>query len=132
MNEDFFALAQGGFDTLLMMMNGIGIAGTLHGLEILLAQAFHLLNPGGQVIFDSSDVFYLYGNEEPASFIETETGYYGEMDFYMHYKDATGPRFSWLYIDYQTLVHFAEKAGFKVFEKIDGAHYDYMCVLEKI
>ncbi len=131
-NQDFFDMEYRGFDTLLMMMNGIGIAGSLHGLEKLLVKAFYLLNHGGIIIFDSSDVFYLFGNEEPASFIETNTGYYGEIDFFMYYKDIAGSRFSWLYLDFQTLVPFAEKAGFKIVEKIDGAHYDYMCVLEKL
>ncbi|WP_431212689.1 class I SAM-dependent methyltransferase [Puia sp. P3] len=62
---DFFQLGGGKYDTLLMLMNGIGISGTTDGLRRFFASARGLLKPGGQLIFDSSDVAYLYDGKPP-------------------------------------------------------------------
>ncbi|MEO8887611.1 MAG: methyltransferase domain-containing protein [Mucilaginibacter sp.] len=97
------------FDTLLLLMNGIGLAGTLHGLKQLLMHLRLLLNDGGQVLFDSSDVAYVY--EEiglPAN------NYYGEIPYQYQYKTLTTDWFSWLYIDKNTLHDIAVQVGFKL------------------
>ena len=70
------------FDTLLLLMNGIGLAGTIPGLRRFLNHAKTLLNPGGQLIFDSSDVSYLY--EEKA--LPADGTYYGEVRCRYEYK----------------------------------------------
>lgn len=48
------------FDTLLMLMNGIGLAGNIEKLPVFLEHCRNLLKEGGQIIFDSSDISYLY------------------------------------------------------------------------
>jgi SAM-dependent methyltransferase len=59
--KDFFALAHTRrYDTLLLLMNGIGIAGNLIGLRAFLRQARALSRPGATLLFDSSDISYLY------------------------------------------------------------------------
>ena len=101
------------FDTLLMMMNGIGIAGTLSNLEKTLLHAKSLLNKGGQIICDSSDIRYLYEDEEGALWVDLNAEYYGNFRFQMHYKKVSGPWFDWLYVDYDNLHKVALKVGFK-------------------
>ncbi len=101
------------FDTILMLMNGIGIAGRLSNLEKTLLKAKKLLNSRGQIIFDSSDVKYLYEDEDGALWIDLNTEYYGNFKFQMHYKKTTGDWFQWLYVDYDTMHDIATKIGFK-------------------
>lgn len=52
---DMFELDLGRFDTVLMLMNGIGPVGTLVGLERFLERAGRLLRPGGQILVDSGE-----------------------------------------------------------------------------
>ena len=97
------------FDTLLFMMNGIGLTGTLGGLTSFLKDVKSLLNLGGQLIFDSSDLAYLY--QEVAFPIQ---GYYGEVSFRYEYKSVKGSWFKWIYVDQKTLKSLAEKQGWIV------------------
>lgn len=97
------------FDTLLFMMNGIGLTGTIKGLTTFLKDVKSLLNPDGQLIFDSSDLSYLY--QEVAFPL---AGYYGEVSFRYEYKSVKGNWFKWIYVDQQTLKSLAEKQGWKV------------------
>jgi len=101
------------FDTLLMLMNGIGIAGRLGNLEKTLAKAKSMLNHRGQIIFDSSDVKFLYEDEDGAMWIDLNTEYYGNFKFQMHYKKTAGDWFEWLYVDYDSMHEIATKLGFK-------------------
>lgn len=97
------------FDTLLFMMNGIGLTGTIGGLTSFLKDVKSLLNLGGQLIFDSSDLAYLY--HEIAFPIQ---GYYGEVSFRYEYKSVKGSWFKWIYVDQKTLKSLAEKQGWIV------------------
>ena len=97
------------FDTLLFMMNGIGLTGTIKGLTTFLKDVKSLLKPDGQLIFDSSDLSYLY--QEVAFPL---SGYYGEVSFRYEYKSVKGSWFKWIYVDQQTLKSLAEKQGWKV------------------
>lgn len=94
------------FDTIVLLMNGIGLAETIDGLRKLLNKLHSLLSPGGQVIFDSSDVAYLYeGADKP------EGRYYGEIDYKFEYKGQEGEWFSWLYVDMETMSECCLAAG---------------------
>jgi cyclopropane fatty-acyl-phospholipid synthase-like methyltransferase len=101
------------FDTILMMMNGIGIAGTLTNLEKTLLKAKSLLEKGGQLICDSSDIRYLYEDEDGSLWMDLNSEYYGNFKFQMHYKQISGTWFDWLYVDYDNLHQIATKVGFK-------------------
>ncbi|KQS41462.1 methyltransferase [Pedobacter sp. Leaf194] len=94
------------FDTLLMLMNGIGLTGTLIGFKNFLMKLKSLLNPGGQVLFDTSDIAYLY--EDAA---KPENQYYGEVSYQYEYQGEKGSWFNWLYIDPKTAVLIAEETG---------------------
>ncbi len=105
---DVFKFTGERFDTLLLLMNGIGLGGDLTGLENLLQHFKTLLAEGGQVLFDSSDVAYLYEGKIP------ETGYYGEIAYQYEYKGHKTDWFNWLYVDMNTLNDVATRAGFEV------------------
>lgn len=117
------------FDTILLAMNGIGIVGKTTRLEEFFRSAKRLLAPGGQVLLDSSDIRYIFMDDDGAMDIDLAAGYYGEVDFTMRYKNIKGERFDWLYIDFETLAMYAESSGFKCEKVIDGKHYDYLAVL---
>jgi SAM-dependent methyltransferase len=104
--EDVFSLMGEEFDTLLMMMNGIGLAGTIGGLHRFFAQARKLLRPGGRLIFDSSDIAYLYEGKIPVG-----GHYYGEILYQYEYKEQRGDWFKWLFIDRKTLKAIAAEEG---------------------
>jgi len=96
----------GKYDTLLFMMNGIGLTGSLAGLKVFLKGVKGLLNPGGQLIFDSSDLMYLY---QEIAF--PQRGYYGEVSFRYEYKSVKGNWFKWVYVDKKTLKDLAAETG---------------------
>jgi SAM-dependent methyltransferase len=110
---DFFELKDVQFDTIFMLMNGIGIAGTLANLESTLAHAKSLLKPGGKLYCDSSDIKYLYEDEDGSLWIDLNTEYYGNFRFQMKYKKEIGPWFDWLYVDFDNLFQAAKNVGMK-------------------
>ncbi|MBO4841449.1 MAG: class I SAM-dependent methyltransferase [Bacteroidaceae bacterium] len=128
--QDFFTL-EGKFDTILMLMNGIGIVGTLERMPEFFRQLDTILAPGGQVLCDSSDISYVFEDEEGIIDIPDEIGYYGEQSFRMQYKDTIGEPFNWLYIDADTLRQMAESCEYAVEVIAKGEHYDYLARITK-
>lgn len=114
------------FDTILLAMNGIGIVGKIERLPMFFRSIKRLLAPGGQVLLDSSDIRYVFMDEDGGMDIDLAAGYYGEIDYKMRYKNITGTPFDWLYIDFDTLQMYAEEHGFTCEKCIDGDHYDYL------
>ena len=129
--QDFFTL-KGKYDTILMLMNGIGIVGTMERLPDFFRHLDNLLAPGGQLLCDSSDISYVFEDEE--GFIEypEESAYYGELSFRMQYKETVGEAFDWLYIDADTLRQKAEENGYNVEVVAEGEHYDYLARITKV
>ncbi len=127
---DIYTLIDQKFDTILLLMNGAGVAQTLPGLLVLLNHLKSLLNSGGRILADSSDLLYLFTDENGESWVDIASDtYYGEMEYQLFYKDVKGKKFPWLFVDPETLTDYAEKNGFKVLTKIEGAHFDYMIEL---
>lgn len=124
-NESFY----GSYDTLLMLMNGSGIIGQLENLTAFFQKAKQLLRPGGSILMDSSDLRYLYEDEDGSFVINIADEYYGEMDFQIQYKEIMGDPFDWLYIDFQTLSLYATQNGFEAELVKEGKHYDYLARL---
>jgi len=107
---DFYKMKDHKFDTIYSLMNGIGIVGKLDRFEAFLHQVKSLLNPGGQLVFDSSNISYLYEEGDlPAEH------YFGEVSFQYEYKGKKGGWFDWVYIDPDKLSELAEKAGWYVY-----------------
>lgn len=119
----------GAYDTLLMLMNGSGIIGRLENLPAFFRKAKQLLRPGGSILMDSSDLRYLYEDEDGSFVIDIAGDYYGEVDFRIQYKKVEGDPFDWLYIDFQTLSLYAAQNGFTAELVKEGKHYDYLARL---
>ena len=102
--DDIFHFNDHVYDTISMLMNGIGIAGNISGLKELLMRLKTMLQPAGQLLIDSSDISYLYENIELP-----RDKYYGELSFNYEYKGVKGETFNWLYIDQQKLIEIANK-----------------------
>lgn len=109
--KDLFEYNGEKFDTLLLLMNGIGFSGRLEGFINFLEYAKNLLKSKGQIIFDSSDIknVYILNNKED---LMKEKTYYGEITYTLKYKNAYVNDFSWLFIDYDTAKKYAIKAGY--------------------
>ena len=118
------------FDTILLLMNGTGIAGKLERMPILLNRLKQLLSDDGQILMDSSDLCYIYEDEDGFIDLTGVEGYYGEVDYQMVYRDTEGERFDWLYIDYETLETIAAGCGLACEKIADGEHYDYLARLK--
>ena len=117
------------FDTILMLMNGSGIIGKLENMGTFFAKMKQLLNPGGCIYMDSSDLRYLFEDEDGSFLVDLAAGYYGEIDFRMQYKQIKGEPFDWLYVDFQTLSYYAAENGFKAEMVQEGEHYDYLACM---
>lgn len=127
LNDDFFELkGDVKYDTILMMMNGIGLIGRINKISLFFKQAANILAPGGQILLDSSDLRYLFLDDDGSMLVNLSGRYYGEVVYKMSYEEFQGKRFPWLFIDDELLSHYAVQNGF-IFEKIiDGPHYDYL------
>ena len=117
------------FDTILLLMNGTGIFGTLAKTSTYLQKLKSLLNPNGQILIDSSDLIYMYDEDEDGSFLIPANGYYGELTFTVSYKGQTEDTFPWLYLDYNTLQNAAHANGLECELVLEGKHYDYLAQL---
>jgi SAM-dependent methyltransferase len=125
--KDVYALKDQKYDTILLLMNGTGVAQTLTGLERLLLHLKTLLNPGGKILADSSDLQYLFTDENGDTWIDIASDtYYGEMQYQLSYKNIEGKTFPWLFVDPETFIAVANRCGFKLVDKISGIHFDYL------
>ena len=129
--EQNFLTMEGQFDTILMLMNGIGIVGTLERMPEFFKQLDKILAPGGQVLCDSSDISYVFETEDGIIELPDNMSYYGEHSFQMQYKDTIGEPFDWLYIDADTLKEKAGRSGYAVEVVAEGEHYDYLARITK-
>lgn len=119
--QDFFKVDEQ-YDTLLMMMNGIGIAGSLKNLERTLLHAKKMMHENGQLLFDSTDIKYLYMDDDGGMWIDLNTEYYGNFNFKMHYEDQATDWFEWLYVDFDNLQESANKLNLKVEKLYEEEH----------
>ena len=118
-----FNNAEGIFDTVLLLMNGTGIIGTLQDIPEFFETLKGLLQPSGQVLIDSSDLIYLY---EPG---EEVKGYYGQMRYELEYDGKRSEAFDWLFLDKENLTAEAQIHGFNCEILFEGDHYEYLARL---
>ena len=126
-HQSILDFKEGSFDTLLLLMNGLGIAKDFQGVLPLLIHLKSLLTPGGQILLDSSDLIYLFEEEDQDDWRNAAT-YYGELDFGIGFKGET-EKFPWLYLDFEHLSQAGELAGFNCEKILDGPNYDYLARL---
>jgi SAM-dependent methyltransferase len=122
--SDILGFHAGPFDTILMMMNGLELAGTLGGLDRLLAHLRTLLGDGGQVLADSTDLRPTHG-QEPDPIRRPDGRYVGELTFQLEYEGRKGSPFPHLYVDPDTLGEHAARAGWnlKIVDEGGFGHY---------
>lgn len=118
------------FDTIILLMNGVGIFGKLENCNTFLSKLRSLLNPGGQILLDSSDIIYMFDEDEDGGkWIPSNNDYYGELVFNISYKGEKEEPFHWLYLDYNTLQNAAAANGLNCELILEGEHYDYLAKL---
>lgn len=125
--EDAFAFHDSEpFDTVLMLMNGVGIVGTLDGLARYLDHVRDLLAPGGRLLLDSADLRSEGESREGRSPEREDGRYIGEAQIQLEYRGLRGEPFQELYVDPDTLSRVAEEAGWSaevVHRAADGVGY---------
>lgn len=117
------------FDTILLLMNGTGIFETLKQSTSYLIKLKSLLNENGQILIDSSDIIYMFDEDEDGGKWIPSDNYYGELEFTITYKNETEDSFPWLYMDYNTLQNAAIANGLKCELIMEGPHFDYLARL---
>lgn len=129
--QDFYQIEDEKFDTLLMLMNGFGIMGKLDGIPDFFKKADELLSPGGQIIADSSDLIELYREEDGSVLLDLNGPYYGEIVYTMKYKNQAGKPFPWLFVDFDTLAHYANASGFKAVKIFEDSSQHYLAQITR-
>lgn len=127
--QDVLKLQKKQYDTLLFLMNGSGIIGKLSDIDLFFTHLKKLLKPNGQILMDSSDISYLFSEEDGSFWVDTSKGYYGEMQYKMNYKNHSSDWFPWLYIDYNTLQNAANSNGLLCELITEGESNDYLAKL---
>jgi len=129
---DLGALGEERFDTVLLLMHGIGIVGTLDGLAAFLAVVTRNLSPGGRIVCDSADLTVvlpsLAGRSEYSD--SHPMGYPGEVEFRLTYGGLEGQPYPWLFVDPLTLERYARAAGYRSTIACRGARGAFVAVLE--
>ncbi|MDQ8144079.1 class I SAM-dependent methyltransferase [Chryseobacterium sp. CFS15] len=118
------------FDTILLLMNGTGIFQSLKVIDIYLKKLHSLLNKNGQILIDSTDILYMFDQDEDGGVLIPANGYYGELDYIVHYKGESEDPIKWLYLDFNTLKNAAENNGFTI-EKVLQDEDSYLAKLTK-
>jgi len=118
------------FDTILLLMNGTGIFQSLEKIDIYLKKLHSLLNDNGQILIDSTDILYMFDRDDDGGVYIPAGGYYGELDYIVHYKGESEEPIKWLYLDFTTLKNAAENNGFKM-EKVMQDEDSYLAKLTK-
>jgi len=118
------------YDTILLLMNGTGIFQSLKVIDIYLKRLYSLLNKNGQILIDSTDILYMFDQDEDGGVLIPANGYYGELDYIVHYKGESEDPIKWLYLDFNTLKNAAENNGFTI-EKVLQDEDSYLAKLTK-
>ncbi len=119
------------FDTILMLMNGSGFFQSLENTPKVLKHLKSLLNANGQILIDSSDIKYMYEDDDGGFWINTNANYYGELEYHTSYKGEQ-ESFIWMYLDFDSLKTACETVGLQCELILEGEHFDYLAKVELI
>lgn len=117
------------FDTILLLMNGTGIFQTVIALPKYLAHLKSLLNVNGQILIDSCDIKYMYEDEDGGFWQDLNSGYHGELDYFLSYKGEKESPMKWLYLDSSTLNTACASVGLHCEIVAKGEYFDYLAKL---
>ncbi len=127
--KDFKELQDETYDTILLLMNGIGMVQNISNLPKYLEHFKNLLTPEGQILIDSTDILYMFEQEDGSYLIDLNGEYYGQMIYFVSYKDIKGDAFDWLYVDFGLLKDAAESVGLKCEQVVDEEEGHYLAKL---
>lgn len=128
--SDILQFSSETYDTILLLMNGTGIFQSLDKIDVYLEQLHSLLNEKGQVLIDSTDILYMYDRSDDGGVLVPTEHYYGEVDYFVHYKLDTEKPIKWLYLDFETMKGAVENNGFTI-EKILQEEDSFLARLTK-
>lgn len=128
-NDSVFNIKGIEYNTILLMMNGLGMAGTEQETLKLFKHLKRLLAKGGQIIGDSTDI--LYAQMNAMANYDANGIFYGQVEFQLGYKNKKGTPFNWLYLDPVLLAELSEKAGLKAEIVRKDPDYHYLARLTK-
>jgi len=121
------------FDTILLLMHGIGLVGTLPGLTEFLVRAHDFLDADGRIVCDSADLTVILPSLLDTG-EQTDAGsarYPGEVEFRLTYGTLDGQPYPWLFVDARTLERFARASGFEFAIGGRGGRGAYVAVLSR-
>lgn len=127
---DIMSYSDEKFDTILLLMNGLGLAGSMDQLPHFLRHLKNLLKDGGKILCDSSDISYLFENEDGSIWIDLNSTYYGEVKYNMVYEGEESGWFDWLFIDQSKLIEIATDCGLKVDIILEGDNNHYLAEIK--
>jgi SAM-dependent methyltransferase len=113
------------FNTVLVLMNGLGLAGELENLDKFISHLKSLLLPNGKILCDSTDIKFMYENEDGSVWVDLNSAYYGEMKFNMQYNNIESGWFPWVYVGQDKLKECCDKLGLSltILEEGENNHY---------
>ena len=127
--KDIWTMETEAYDTIMFMMNGIGLVKNLEGLEIFLEYIKNFLTPSGQILLDSSDIKYMFYDDEGGLWMDMNSAYYGELEYQLSYKNYSADPFLWLFVDFDRLRNIAIKNGWNVELIYEDDHFHYLAKL---
>lgn len=118
-NEDWRNLSLKNFDTVLVLMNGMGLAESPAELKIMFRKLKSFLSKSGSILIDSTDVTYA-----KAGWPMLDSEYFGKVQFELKYKGKT-QCFPWLFVDFETAVQTAKsvRLNVEVLERACNGHF---------
>lgn len=126
---DIWTFETEAYDTIMFMMNGIGLVKNLEGLQIFLEYIKSFLAPKGQILLDSSDIKYMFYDDAGGLWVDMNSEYYGELEYQLTYKHYTADPFPWLFVDFDRLRNIAIKCGWTVELIYEDDHFHYLARL---
>lgn len=130
---DFAVVIGERFGTIILLMHGIGLVGTLDGLTQFFDQAQHHLEENGRIIFDSADLGTVIPEQFDEGLNDWRAGglYPGEVEYRLTYKDLEGEPYPWLFVDPVTLADRARAAGLRAEVVARGARGSFLARVSK-
>jgi hypothetical protein len=116
---------EGQYDTLLLMMNGLGLAGYHDGLVDYITRLEKCLKPGGQILADCSSIDYL-----PEGKIKGQKP--DEITFWFEYDGLKGDPFPWLFAEKDFAIQCFASCGFAVNLLVDQPEGRYLLQAKRL
>lgn len=126
--DDIWTFESEGYDTIIFMMNGIGLVKNLEGLQVFLEYIKSFLCPNGQILLDSSDIKYMF-NDDDGLRSDMNLAYYGELKYQLTYKHYNSITFPWLFVDFDRLRNIAFNSGWTTELIYQDDHFHYLARL---